>query len=716
MLSKSLEWNPTSDTFSFDGVDIPVKCFITKRMILSCIARLFDPLGLLTPFIILVKIMFQELWKLGLAWDDSIPEEFQKQFILWARGIDSLKSWEIPRSYFPESAWREIQYLEIHGFCDSSEKAYGALVYLRLPTEEDSYKEDSYKVTLVISRAKVAPIKKVTLPRLELLSVLLCARLIVFVKKTLKLDDNIVYRCWTDSMIALSWIKGEPHKWKTFVANRVAEIQDLTAPAYWCHCSSSQNPADLLTRGLYADKLIKIQTWLDGPRWLSQNFDLDLKDSKAEPTTEETVLLSHVAISEAPKNIIPYDKWSSFSKVLNIIGWCLRFVKNLKSKRSERQIGFLRFEELLMAKQKVFKSVQMEHYFSEIEFLEKRKPLPKNSPIAKLNPCIGDDGLLRLKSRLQLAELAYEESHPIILPQCHVTSLLVKFQHEILKHAGVNTLISSLRGSYWIIGLRRTAKRIKRECIACKKQDTQACNQMLAPLPKLRVNQAPPFTVTGMDYAGPVFCVDKPKQKLYILLFTCGVIRAVHLELTDSLSLPDFLLAFRRFSARRGLPTVVYSDNAKTFQAAESTLLKYFGHLSPEWKFIAPRSPWWGGWWERLIRSIKSALKKTLGVCCLQKSELETTLHEIEACINSRPLTFVGDDLDSSQPLTPSHFLIGRSAGFQPEVSNNSDIIISAKSLSSREAILHDRLSQFWTRWTQDYLRNLPPTANKFKS
>ena len=141
-------------------------------------------------------------------------------------------------------------------------------------------------------------------------------------------------------MIALSWIKGEPHKWKTFVANRVAEIQGLTAPAYWCHCSSSQNPADLLTRGLYADKLIKIQTWLDGPRWLSQNFDLDLKDSKVEPTTEETVLLSHVAIGEAPKNIFPYDKWSSFSKVLNIIGWCLRFVKNLESKGRNVRLVF----------------------------------------------------------------------------------------------------------------------------------------------------------------------------------------------------------------------------------------------------------------------------------------------------------------------------------------------------------------------------------------
>ena len=106
-----------------------------------------------------------------------------------------------------------------------------------------------------------------------------------------------------------------------------------------------------------------------------------------------------------------------------------------------------------------------------------------------------------------------------------------------------------------------------------------------------------------------------------------------------------------------------------------------------------------GGWWKRLVRSIKCALKKSLGVCCLQKSELETTLHEIKDCINSRPLTFVGDNLDSSQPLTPSHFLIGRSAGFQPEVSDISDRPIK---MCSRESIL-DRLSQFWKRWTQDY-------------
>jgi len=145
--------------------------------------------------------------------------------------------------------------------------------------------------------------------------------------------------------------------------------------------------------------------------------------------------------------------------------------------------------------------------------------------------------------------------------------------------------------------------------------------------------------VTGLDYAGPLFCIDLPSKKLYILLFTCAVVRAVHLELTDSLSLSDCMLAIRRFAARRGLPSVFYSDNAKTFVSAARQLQQEYGPLSPHWKFIVPRSPWWGGWWECLIRSVKSALRKTIGVKCLSKIELETTIQEIEACVNSRPLT-----------------------------------------------------------------------------
>jgi hypothetical protein len=239
----------------------------------------------------------------------------------------------------------------------------------------------------------------------------------------------------------------------------------------------------------------------------------------------------------------------------------------------------------------------------------------------------------------------------------------------------------------------------------------------VAPLPSLRVNEAPPFTITGLDYAGPVYCCDMPGKKLYILLCTCAVVRAVHLEVTDSLSLKDFMLAVRRFAARRGLPSVFFSDNAKTFLAAKFKLREIFGHLSPRWQFIVARSPWWGGWWERLVRSMKSPLKKSVGRRCLSRVELETVMVEIEACINSRPLTFVGDTVETVNPLTPSHFLIGRCPGFQSDVTADfisSEPIVTARDLQVRETQQRQRLQQFWLLWSSEYLRSLPPALSKF--
>ena len=277
----------------------------------------------------------------------------------------------------------------------------------------------------------------------------------------------------------------------------------------------------------------------------------------------------------------------------------------------------------------------------------------------------------------------------------------------------VSTLITTLRNSYWIVRLRRIAKTVCKECVFCRRQDSKACSQPVAPLPELRVKAAPPFTVTGLDYAGPLFCLDFPSKKLYILLFTCAVVRSVHLELTDSLNLSDCILAIRRFVARRGLPSVFYSDNAKTFVGVSHLLQQHHGPLAPQWKFIVPRAPWWGGWWERLVRSVKSALRKTVGVRCLSRSELETTLQEIEACVNSRPLTFVGEEPDVSNPLTPSHFLIGRTAGFQPNVVDH-PTCVSSKDLCIRETVRQRQLDKFWNVWSTEYVRNLPYTIKSF--
>ena len=168
----------------------------------------------------------------------------------------------------------------------------------------------------------------------------------------------------------------------------------------------------------------------------------------------------------------------------------------------------------------------------------------------------------------------------------------------------------------------------------------------------------------------------------------------------------DTMLALRRFVARRGLPSIMYSDNAKSFVAGQGKMISEYGHLSPQWKFIAPRSPWWGGWWERLVKSVKYNLRKSLGSKVLSRSELETTLHEVEACLNSRPLTFVGDEVDCEVPLTPAHFLGSPPVGTQ--ISGVGEHPVTAKDLVVRHRVRSQLLDYFWDIWSSDYIRNLP--------
>ena len=226
---------------------------------------------------------------------------------------------------------------------------------------------------------------------------------------------------------------------------------------------------------------------------------------------------------------------------------------------------------------------------------------------------------------------------------------------------------------------------------------------------------APVFSVTGIDFAGPVFCLDFPGKKFYICLFVCGVVRAIHLELVESLTSEDFVLAFRRFSALKRVPAIVYSDNGRNLVGGQRMLSTYMGPFAPEWKFICPRSPWWVGWWERLVRSVKNAIKKSVGKNCLTKVELETCLCEVAASINSRPLTFVGTDVENKVPLTPNHFLAGQgNQGLESNVVEDPENL-NVESLNLRQQEMLQRQDDFWKIWSSEYIRNLPPAFQKFK-
>ena len=703
-----MKWLASCDCFVFHGVPVPDGLCITKRVVLSFFSRLFDPLGFSAPFIMQAKCLFQELWALGLHWDDELPADYQMQFLSWIEGLAVLQKWKIPRNYTGQR-WSDIRSLQLHGFSDASPKGYGACVYMRAEMFDGSV-----SISLVIAKARVAPLKRLTLPRLELLGCLLCARLITFVKNALLLPDSVELFCWTDSTIALSWVKSSPGKWKTFVANRTTEIQTLIHPDSWSHCPGVENPADLLTRGISADELVHSPCWLQGPQFLKEDSGPNVQPEKCSEVlcviaSEEAVNTPTTTTTCASgEPIFPVERWSTFTKAMRVVAYVRRFVNNMRKSRSERQIDDLTFQELQDAKHALIKEVQKHAFANELSALNQERPIAKNSSLAKLSPFVDDSGLLRVQGRLQFSALSWSEKHPMILPKGHLAKLLTRFHHRFLKHAGVSAVISSLRNEFWILGVRRIAKQVKKECVACQRQDCPPCSQPMAPLPSERVKQSNPFAVLGVDYAGPLFCADFPQKKFWILLFTCAVTRAVHLELVSSLSTAETLLALRRLAARRGLPQIIFSDNAKGFTASPQQLQKQFGHAAPEWRFIAPRSPWWGGWWERLIRSVKLALRKSLGSNCLAYRELETMIHEVEACINSRPLTFVSDEISGENPLTPAHFLLGHGSGFFGR-----DVpptpLASERDLGQRYDLRQSMLDRFWSLWSSDYIRNLPP-------
>ena len=713
-----MKWSSKEDSFSFSGLKVEEDVCLTKRLVLSLISRLFDPLGFLTPFTITVKCLFQQIWKLQLDWDQILPDTIQVSVRKWLKDLDIVKTLRIPRR-FSGPLWSETVTFQLHGFGDASEQAYGACVYIL--KQDSTGKSES---SLVASRSKVAPLKGMSLPRLELMGALLCARLMTHVADALRLPATTEKHCWTDSKVTLAWIQNDPHKWKTFVANRVHEIHSLTDQNQWHHIPGVENPADLLTRGIPAEGLVMSSQkdfWFQGPTtvMVKANASVQKEKSSVESDLTKSEARTHTLLSSENKNIkeevIDVTRFNKLTKAIRVTAFVKRFINNAKCSKETKQTGDLTFKELTDAKFVLLKETQKLHFSQEIHALENKDNLPKSSPLYKLSPFLGEDGLVRVQGRLQFADLPGKSQHPVVVPKCHLAKLLAQHMHTAMKHAGVNSMLVALRDTYWVIGARRICKAVKSRCMPCQRLDAPPCTQQMAPLPKERVSEAPPFSVTGLDHAGPLYCADHPGKKFYILLFTCAVVRAVHIELVDSMSSEDTLLALRRFVARRGMPTILWSDNARGFVSASTKLLESLGPEGPEWKFIAPRAPWWGGWWERLIGVVKNSLKRTLGRNRLGRQELETLLHEVESCVNARPLTFVGDDFDSGKQLTPSHFLLGRGSSNSKVDTLPLELNTSSEQLASMLEDKSDLSKRFWTVWKEEYLRNLPPFKGKIK-
>ncbi|GFX63925.1 integrase catalytic domain-containing protein [Trichonephila clavipes] len=255
-------WDPKVDCLTYK-VKISDKVNFSKRDVLSEIARLYDPLGLIGPIVTKAKIFIQELWKIKLDWSEQLPPDAMEEWMNFYQKLAKVNNFKIPRCILLPSTIR----IEIHGFSDASERAYAAVVYIKCFNESGQS-----QTRLLCSKSRVAPLKTLTIPRLELSAALPLSRLVKKVVPILQLPINNIWM-WTDSTIALAWIKTEPHKLKTFVSNRVAEIQALSKDYHWKHVSSKDNPADLISRGCNVDELLKNEMWFSGPDLQTDEYE-----------------------------------------------------------------------------------------------------------------------------------------------------------------------------------------------------------------------------------------------------------------------------------------------------------------------------------------------------------------------------------------------------------------------------------------------------------
>jgi hypothetical protein len=337
-------WNARTDQITF-SVDMKGSSQTTKRGVLSMIARLFDPLGLVSPVTITAKITLQEIWKLKINWDESLPLGLHTRWVEFLRTFIELNQIKIPRKVIGSKSYHRI---ELHGFSDASEKSYGACVYIRIiPTN------GPVESNLLCSKNKVAPLKTVSIPRLELSAALLLAKLVAKLKTTLNTTfDQCVY--WTDSTIVLSWLQLQPSSLKTFVANRVSQIQSLTDPKEWCHVPSEQNPADILSRERTPHQLNQSSLWWHGPQFLNGPEHFSIKN-KWNPTSVENSTIPEIKtsccllVNAADTDNSLFERFSSFSKLVRVVAYILRFVNNMRT--GERNMSrHLSCEELKQAK------------------------------------------------------------------------------------------------------------------------------------------------------------------------------------------------------------------------------------------------------------------------------------------------------------------------------------------------------------------------------
>ncbi|KAH7703058.1 Pao retrotransposon peptidase family protein [Aphelenchoides avenae] len=758
---------------------------LTRRQMSSRLQAIFDPMGLISPALIAAKLAIQLTYLLQLKWDDPVPDYIRELWTAATEGWDTVTI-RIPRRVAPFT----IRDPEIHIFVDASKDAYGIATYLRCRDPSSS----EYNSTLVFSRAKVKPAsesEKLTIPDLELMAMALGARNAQYIVDNLGMAHSASY-LWSDSMINLQRVVTPWKQKQLWVENRLKEIREFqeTLGIRFRHVRTDQNPADIVSRGIPANELQDNHLWWHGAPFLRQPdiewppqpqvLPLDDQSQATAPAQESgtstttscstTVLAAHTTPQRPPKRattarstpiepLVNIERTNDYQKLLRVHARVLKAAAVFwragtrsalwqRNGRTQRAFGFdlstcfrgsaVDAENIDSAETVMLRNAQQ------------RDP-PTDDTIRSLGLVLVQ-GIYRLKGRLQHA-FHHAAAWPIYVPRtARETRLLIADYHQRHHHAGAQTTLANIRHRVWFTqGLRTVRSVVAEYCWPCRRFDAKPFpTPRWPPLPAYRVQSGRPFSAIGVDFFGPIHLKltnsdgSTYVRKHWVVIFVCMIVRAIHMEIVDSMDTTSFIRALNRFAGRRGLPAHILSDNGKqllaardvlqTFQPAvdgttahsaepSKTLEQFLQEHRIRWTTITEVAPWRGGSYERLIGPVKNCLRRSIGSGkhVLTRDDFETLLLGAESTVNSRPLTYVSDATHEFRIIRPKDFLTPMSADerpmdalLPPRAESGDDVdYYPGGTTSTRDRVLailqqsDDKLQRFWRIWRDDYLASL---------
>ena len=716
------KYNVSKDTLSIAHCNL-TPLANTKRKVLSQTSKIFDPLNLALPVTIRGRTIMRKIWKLDVGWDDELPLEITKEMKSLSKDLEMLSQIE-----FPRFALNENETYGLHIFCDSSVEAYGFVAYAVNENNLSSY---------IFSKSKLAPLNKRnehSVPTLELMGVILALKCLPTLLDAYNKIQFQFVNINVDAQVVLNWLLTKEPKVKSkFVRNRVLEtdcfkeniVKEYKLPVFYHYVSSNENPADLITRGLtYSKYLEKRKLWLQGPSWLTNDFNKwpTFPLLSVSPAFKNSIVTAcNLQLNKTNTGFININKYSNFNKLIRVTSLMYKWLG--KRRVCEPNLEAIKYW---------VKTAQREWFEKEINFLTENTVNNANkgkssvtSLILNLNLYLDQNGILRTRGRISKCRYFDANIHnPILLPKEHrFTTLFISYCHSKVQHLGIGTTLNYLREQgYWVPKGRAAVKTVLNDCLTCKKFNALAYKYpKFTDMPKHHMNLVKPFQHVGVDYTGHVWVNDEisgKSTKMFILVFTCLNIRAVHFELLPDLSSKNFILAFQRFCNLYTIPQYLYSDNAKQFLKGGSILenslqsqefQEELSNCNIKHIRIPLYSAWVGSAWERLIRVLKNCLYKVIGRNKLTYFELLTTLSNIQLAVNSRPLTYRASS-DSLEFITPNSFLRLHGNSSLILRSEDNDVWLEDDSqpiLQRTVEMQEEMIENFKKLWYESYLLSL---------